>query len=127
MEFMKWLRWVSSMPTQAKPKAPTEPPPGDSPAAAQPEQEAAPEIDLASGTALTEAIDCARHALVMEFRDEKRFNPSTDELALWVAPIWADRDRIRAMIKRRNPMALALGEKAPGFWEALKTATIKLE
>lgn len=113
---MKWLRWIGSGGT-----SPMDPPP---PSSAPTQEEG---IDLKDEAILKDAIQCARHALVMEFRNQERFDPLPDDLAKWAAPTWNERDKIRSTIQRHNPMALTLGERFPVFWEALEKAVLNPE
>lgn len=78
------------------------------------------EIDLAANPILDDAVSCARHALIMEFRDANRFDPTPEDLAEWAGPFWQDRDSLKAIIRSRNGMALSLGERFPTFWERLE-------
>lgn len=120
MDLMKWLRWIGSAATPAR-KAP----------ASEPRNEAAPDestttaqdVDLRSQAVMADALQCARHALVMEFRTKHRFDPTQEDLADWANSIWLDRDQVRTIIRNRNPMALSLGERFDAFWPELKRIT----
>lgn len=113
--FMKWLRWIGSAGSPRKQMA-------------QPAEETDTPQDafnLGSQTVLSDAVECARHALVMEFRAKHKFDPTQEDLSDWVNSIWLDRGQMRGIIQNRNPMALALGERFPDFWPALKDAALK--
>ena len=120
MTFMRWLHWVSSM-KSTKRKEPASAPIGDDdPSQTTPDTV---RVDLGSSVVLTDAVQCARHALVMEFRAKYKFDPNHVDLADWVNSIWFDRGHIRGIIRSRNAMALSLGERSPDFWDELKTVT----
>lgn len=110
MGFLKWLhRRVPAKPSRSHDEATSES-----------GSILANEINLATNPVLSDAVSCARHAIVMEFRETNRFDPSADDLAEWARPLWPDRQRVRTIIQARNRMALSLGERFPDFWEHLR-------
>lgn len=116
MALMKWLRWIGAAGSPPRKKSPQ-------PAESDPPSQES--IDLGSNVVLADAVECARHALVMEFRARHKFDPTQKDLSDWVGSIWLDRDQVRGIIQNRNPMALALGERFQDFWPALKDAALK--
>lgn len=121
MDFMKWLRWIGSAGSPRHRATPAQEAPQDDPDQTPATAQAvAAEIDLQGDAVLADAIVCARHALVMEFRERHRFDPTHEDLSDWTKSIWLDRDHVRAVIRRRNPMALSLGERFDTFWSRLE-------
>lgn len=84
------------------------------------EPEPTPEhkVKLESREAHDEIIECAKHALVMEYRAIHKTTPNIDELSSFIqgkSPI-----EIACMIRKHNPMALQLGERQARFIERLQ-------
>lgn len=129
MEFMKWLRWIGSsqhtpLPTRKPAEAPAPNQPSQTGDAVPQTAPEAVEIDLDARRIMRDAVSCAKHALVMEFRDKHQFDPTPEDLADWAKPMWPNRDQVQSIIRRHNPMALSLGAKFPEFWPELEKSTL---
>lgn len=116
MGFLKWLHrriHVVPKPSVEEPSAveSTAPPSGA--------------VDLASNEIFRETVACARHALVMEYRNQRGSTPSDDVLAAWMKPIWlSGRDQVKHIVLKHNAWAISLGERHPDFWRELERATL---
>jgi len=66
-------------------------------------------------------LDCARHALVMEFRTTQGHDPSPDELIQWASSFLDSPDQVKPIIERRNRSIMMFTGKYPDFWKALAT------
>lgn len=82
-------------------------------------QEPDTEIDFKDDPVKNEILECAKHALIMEFRSERGFDPSADELAQWASTFIQDTKRVKSIIERRNRSILMFTGKYPDFWAHL--------
>lgn len=125
MNFMNWLRWVGSAGSPSPKGRKT----GQGHNTPEPEASSPPKVDinLESNGVLLDAVECARHALIMEFRAKHKFDPAQEDFADWVNAIWFDQNQVRAIIRNRNPMSLTLGERFQDFWPKLKEAALRAE
>lgn len=79
----------------------------------------AEEISFDNDPIKKDILDCARHALVMEFRSTQGHDPSPDELITWAKPFLDIPDQVKPIVERRNRSIIMFAGKYPDFWEAL--------